>query len=184
MHISNPAQSRDISLSLRHTVMLWMSVEMWRLMTVDDNCLPGQRWHCGDSRVSGGEGGLPDCDVVMLVVDVPDKHNVRARKVGFWERITSEKGWRGWFWGGATWSSRVWRLSLPRRGRICTEEPRRLLPPRPSPSLAPHWQPLQDESKNRNITLHTFLQQKVSNVNERRLIISKLIHFTSIPNGL
>ena len=99
MHISNPAQSRDISLSLRHTVMLWMSVEMWRLMTVDDNCLRGQWWRCGDSRVSGGEGSFPDCDVVMLVVDVPDKHNVSARKVGFWERITSEKGWRGDFEG-------------------------------------------------------------------------------------
>ena len=38
---------------------------------------------CSHSRVSGGEGGLPDCDVVMLVVDVPDKHNVRSRKVSF-----------------------------------------------------------------------------------------------------
>ena len=32
----------------------------------------------GDSRVSGREGGLPDCDVVMLVVDVPDKHNIQV----------------------------------------------------------------------------------------------------------
>ena len=39
-------------------------------------------WLCY-SRVSGGERLLADCDVVMLVVDVPDKHNVRSRKVSF-----------------------------------------------------------------------------------------------------
>lgn len=33
---------------------------------------------CSHSRVSGGEGGLPDCDVVMLVVDVPENRKINA----------------------------------------------------------------------------------------------------------